>query len=237
MRLSDIIREANLPDKYPPPPIKAKAVTSHGIEYAIDQYGIHQLNPEPFTYDASYVQTYNTEAYRRGSELLQALRLGFVVGAHGSVPNFLQDHGYGNGDFMLAAKQIVANVSGCDISGVKVPGCVTITDRINADVWTFWDCLEHQHDLSFLKTAPCDTICVSLPWCHDVPGTEFFDDKYKHRKPNEHVHHFNPLTLTAMMNRYGWFAVALSNHEDIIRKSAHGLPNILSMTFKRKWHD
>lgn len=206
---------------------------SHDIEYAVDQFGIHQLNPKPFTYDHSYVHTYNTEAYKRGSDTLQALRLGFVIGAHGSVPTSIQDHGYGNGDFMLAAKQVIPKVMGCDVTGVLIPGCETGDKRMYADVWTFWDCLEHQANLSFLRVALCKTICISLPWCHELPGTDWFDNQYKHRKPDEHLHHFNPATLTALMAHYGWHVVAQSTHEDIVRKSTHGRENILSMAFKR----
>jgi hypothetical protein len=36
------------------------------------------------------------------------------------------------------------------------------------------------------------------------------------------------------MTSLGWKEVAKSSHEDIVRKSAHGLQNILSMAFKRK---
>lgn len=209
-------------------------VSSYNVRYQCDAFGIHQLNPQPFTYDHSYIHTYNTEAYKRGSDILQALRLGFVIGAHGEVPTSIQDHGYGNGDFMLTAKSIVHKVMGCDVTGVLIPGCEVSDKRMYADVWTFWDCLEHQQDLSFLRQALAQTICISLPWCHELPGTEWFDNDYKHRKPDEHLHHFNPLTLATLFGHYGWKCIAQSNHEDIIRVSTHGRENILSMAFVRK---
>lgn len=211
-----------------------RVAVSHGIEYEIDQYGIHQLNPEPFTYDHSYVHTYNTEAYKRGSDMLNAMRFAWAQGVHGSDVLSIHDHGYGNGDFMLMAIQSGCKVMGSDVTGIKVVGCEIVPFNTAANVWTFWDCIEHIPDWSFLWTARCETICISLPWCWHEPGTEWFDSIYKHRKPNEHVHHFNAITLSAMMERYGWHHVALSTHEDIIRKSTHGLPNILSMAFKRK---
>lgn len=212
-----------------------KTFESHGYKYAVDDFGvINQLDPKPFVYDDKYVSTYDTEEYRKGNELLQAMRLAFVIGAHGSVPQSIQDNGYGNGAFMLYARKMVPNVYGLDVTGVKVEGCEIVSGNTLADVYTFWDCLEHIEDLSFLRKIKCNTICISLPWCHlSTKGKEWFDNCYKHRKPNEHLRHFTPRSLNFMMECYGWTSIATSHHEDIVRVSAHGLPNILSMAFKR----
>ena len=210
--------------------------TSHGYEYQIDGYGaIHQLNPQPYVYDQTYVSTYDTEDYKRQSDILQALRLGFAIGAHGRKPQSLLDFGYGNGAFMKFAKQHIETVLGYDVSGVQVQGCKIVDKLEKADVITFWDALEHVQDLLFVEYLPCQTVVISLPYCHFPTNKDlsWFDDEYKHRKPNEHVHHFNPVSLKLTMQRFGWSQVATSTHEDIIRKSTHGLDNILTMAFKR----
>ena len=204
---------------------------SHGRHYCIDQYGVvHQLDAKPYTYDAGYVATYDTDAYRRDSDKLQALRLGFIIGAHGSVPDSLLDVGYGNGAFLKAAS-IIPHRYGKDVTGVQVPGVSIVDNYKQVDVITFNDCLEHIPDLSFLATLPCETLVISLPWCHSTG--HWFDNQYKHRKPDEHLHHFNADSLSLFLYAMGWNCVAVSNHEDVVRESPGHWKNILSMAFKR----
>ena len=208
-----------------------KHFESHGRSYGIDQHGvIHQLDAKPYVYDAGYVATYDTEAYRRDNDKLQALRLGFIIGAHGSIPHSICDVGYGNGAFLKAASIIQVRY-GKDVTGVEVEG-VELTDKYPpCDVITFHDCLEHIPDLSFVKDLRCKTLIVSLPWCHRTG--EWFDEDYKHRKPDEHLHHFNFQSLARFMDSMGWKYTAVSSHEDIVRRSTHGQSNILTMAFKR----
>lgn len=204
---------------------------SGGYDYFQDRYGIHQISPEPFKYDANYVSCYNGEKYRRDSERLQALRLGFVIGVHGSIPKTICDVGFGNGAFLMACKGVIPKLYGKDVSGVMLDFVENVWHYPKCDVVTFHDVLEHIEKTDFLHDIPCETIIISLPWCH-FSSLEWFDN-WKHRKPNEHVHHFSPETLTNLMYKYGWKAVARSNHEDSIRASENCLPNILSMGFKR----
>lgn len=209
--------------------------TSHGRKYEVDRFGvINQLDPKPYVYDAQYVSTYDTEEYRRQSDILQALRLGFVQAAHGRPVELLLDYGYGNGAFMKFAKQVIPTVMGYDLTDVLVDGCFVMPRIMNADVITFWDALEHIPDLSFLRDLQAETIVISLPYCHfHTEGLEWFNNKYKHRKPDEHLHHFNEFSLANLMSFYGWEKVAVAGQEDIVRVSAHGMQNILSMSFKR----
>jgi hypothetical protein len=214
--------------------------THDGFHYRTDECGaLVQVCPQDYKYDAAYSAIYDTEAYRRGNETLQALRLGFVQAAHGERVHSLLDMGYGNGAFMEFAKHGVPWVGGYDITGVPVPAGTYKINSIhslatNIDVITFWDCLEHLHDLEFLLTLPCKTIAISLPYCHfRKEGREWFETNYIHRKPNEHVRHFDATALSCTMAKFGWREVALSGHEDIVRKSKHGLQNILTMAFKR----
>lgn len=210
---------------------------SHGRQYQIDEVGlVSQIDAEPFVYDSNYVSTYDTEAYKRQSDILQALRLGFTIASHGTTPKKLLDWGYGNGAFMKFAAQVIDDINGFDLTGLEVEGCHTFTGSLFTndyyDVITFWDALEHIEDLAFVKKLNCKTIVVSLPHCHILTeGKEWFDEKYKHRKPDEHIHHFNRFSLENTMKKYGWKMKSWSNHEDIVRVSAHGLPNILSMSF------
>jgi hypothetical protein len=97
--------------------------TSDGVQYEIDELGIiHQLNPAPYKYDANYVATYDTEAYRRDNDRLQAMRYAFAVACHGHTPGKIFDYGCGNLAFVNYARQSSWAV-GYDITGL--PGTVT----------------------------------------------------------------------------------------------------------------
>lgn len=227
---------------------------SHNERYNILPNGvIEQANPQPYKYDSNYVATYDTEAYKRGNETLQAMRFGFATAAHGKPIQSLLDVGCANGAFCLFAQQSVKDVKGFDVTGEPVPGVDVVSELVPADVYTFHDVLEHIKDCSFLNDLQCETISISLPCCHFMEllqlqkydgvgdpaeiksgsALDWFNNDYKHRKPNEHIRHFTPHSLANFMYEYGWRDIATSYHEDIIRKSTHGLSNIISMAFKR----
>ncbi len=211
-------------------------VTSDGYHYEIDRIGvIAQLDHRPYKYDSAYSAIYDTDDYKRGNDSLQAMRLNFVTRAHGRAIRSIMDVGYGNGAFLEAVKESIPNRYGHDVTGVPLTSAYLMPELIKADVYTFWDVIEHYPDCSFLRDVQCETICVSLPYCHlFTEGVAWFDS-WHHRKPNEHIRHFTPFTLAAFMQKYGWQFTDESDHEDIIRKPREiGKQNIISMAFKRK---
>lgn len=233
-------------------------------EYVIDNNGvIKQLYPKKYVYDATYSGIYDTPKYQENSERLQLIRLA-VSTTHTNVRRVL-DVGYGNGAFLdMAIKRIpidpgYTRVAGYDITGVEVPeGCERIyclpvyaSSIINNswfDLITFWDCLEHFPDLSFVRGLMASTVAVSLPWCHFMQiaaqqndpscfgafdkAVEWFKS-WHHRKPNEHLHHFNPDSLKLTMASLGWKLVSFSNIEDMIRKPRDERENILTAVFTK----
>lgn len=211
--------------------------SSHGRKYELTETGaIHQLDAKPFVYDAKYSSTYDTPEYTKQSDKLMAMRLGFVMAAHGNRVNSLLDFGYGNGAFMKAAAESIRTVEGFDVTGVKVDGFRTFTDHPTHrcyDVMTFWDALEHLPDFNLLHQLCTGTLVISLPYCHArKEGLDWFSENYKHRKPDEHLWHFDEVALEHTLKQYGWKPVAVSTFEDTVRKSEHGLPNILTMAFR-----
>ena len=195
---------------------------------------IKQLNIEPFKYDYSYSDIYNSDEYKFNSKLISYLRYGYVVGSIGKIPDSIVDVGYGNGEFLNVCKNTVSHCCGYDISDYPVPDGVTRVNSIldnKFDVITFFDSLEHFEDISFVKDLKCNYVCISVPWCHYFSDDWF--ENWKHRKPNEHIWHFNISTLTNFMLHCGFSLVSYSNIEDIIRKTISTDPNILTAIFRK----
>lgn len=201
--------------------------------YEIDDFGVvTQMDHRPFKYDQDYAAIYDSKKYTISNDLLQALRFGFVIGAHGRMPGSLMDVGYGNGAFLKFASKKIPYTMGHDVTGVALNGSYKMPEMVKADVYTFWDVLEHFPSCNFLHDLQCDTICISLPFCHfHTQGLKWMET-WHHLKPDEHIRHFNPSSLKFFMASYGWRDVARSWHEDIVRVGKDN-PNILSMAFKR----
>lgn len=205
--------------------------TKDGFEYYTDSHGvIHQLNPEVISYDVEYVDTYRTPEYQKASDTLMSIRLNSVLTAFQvqfkKKPLMLLDVGYGDGSFLNNAKQFVPSCFGYDISGEDVPkGCKKIPHlRYSFDVVCFWDAFEHIPDLSFIKDMKAKMIFMSMP---NLKGKNF--ETWKHRKPNEHLHHFTPKSLESLMFEYGWKTILVNHQEDEIRKGE--FENIMTMAF------
>jgi Methyltransferase domain len=200
--------------------------------YARNDLGvIYQVDRKPFVYDEAYVN----KAYGAAPvEAMSHLRFGHLVGAIGKVPGSLLDVGYGSGDFLKVAKKIVLDVNGYDvppaypIEGVNLVG--DIYSR-SFEVVTFFDVLEHFEDPADIAKLKTDYVHISLPWCHYF-SDEWFKN-WKHRKPNEHLWHFNPDSLKAFMASVGYEMLHYCNVEDTIRKGPDSHPNILSATFRK----
>jgi hypothetical protein len=102
---------------------------------------------------------------------------------------------------------------------------------MKVDLVTFFDCIEHfpQENLEeILKDINSNHVCISVPWCH-------FDnfEQWKHRKPNEHFHHFDVRGLTELLNRSGFDLIVAASIEDQVRTNNGMKPNILTVIGKR----
>lgn len=189
---------------------------------------------KPFKYGLDYSETYNQSPYKENSEYISYLRYAYIIGSIGKIPNSVLDVGYGNGGFLSVASNQIPNCSGFDISEYPVPsGCTKVDSMTDQffDLITFFDSLEHFEDISFVKDLKCDYVCISLPWCHNF-SDEWFD-QWKHRKPDEHLWHFNKEALISFMFDNGYLFINGCNIEDQIRKSSFDCPNILTAMFKK----
>lgn len=193
---------------------------------------VFQINKEPFDYTGSYNNYYkNIESY---SLHTSHLRLGYIIGSIGRIPKNILDIGYGTGAFLKVCETEIPERYGHDISGLPTPdGCQFVENIFSEkyDVITFFDSLEHMENIEIVKDLNCNYVCISLPWCH------YFDDEWfetwKHRKPDEHLWHFDEKSLQNFMTRMGYETINICNLEDVTRHNNQPYQNILTGLFKK----
>lgn len=200
-------------------------------QYLKNEFGIiYQKNPKIIDYNIEYVEKrYNT--YGESVERMSHLRLGYIIGSIGNIPESILDVGYGNGNFLKTCSKIIKNTYGNDISGYPIPEDSIFIENIFEkyfEIITFFDCLEHYSDINFLKNLNCKYICISVPWCHYFDENWF--ENWKHRRPNEHLWHFNEKSLECFMKSQNFKLINHCNIEDTIRKDSTE-HNILTSIF------
>lgn len=196
---------------------------------------LKQINTPPYIYDSNYIETRYVNLPT--NDIMSYLRLGFIVGSIGHIPNSILDVGYGSGAFLNACVGFIPEVYGNDIPPAfdLPPGVSFVTDicEKEVEVITFFDSLEHFTDIEFVKNLKCKYVIISLPWCYDCDNDEWFMG-WKHRRHNEHIYHFNEESLNNFMNRNGFVLKQYSNVEDSIRIDKNLKPNILTACFEKK---
>jgi len=202
--------------------------------YAKNQDGIiYQVDKTHIAYDKEYINT----RYVKYGELptyMGYLRLGNIVGSIGKVPESILDVGYGDGSFLKVCSNIIPKCYGYDISTYPIPEKCQQINNISEDFYdiiTFFDSLEHFEDIEFVKNLKCNYICISVPYC--IYKSDFWFEKWKHRRPNEHLWHFDQYSLTNFMVRMGYKALSSSNIEDTIRRNESEQCNILTCVFSK----
>jgi len=194
---------------------------------------IKQKTVNKIKYNYAYSNIYNS--YGEKANYLSYLRLGILLGALNHNPDSILDVGYGNGSFLKCASNKIINCYGYDISDYPVPdGIIKVNSILDThfNVICFFDSLEHFDDISIIKNLNCDYIFISVPWCHYNSDEWFLN--WKHRRPNEHLWHFNDTSLVNFFKENGYEKIYLGNFEDTIRKNLNdNQPNILSAIFKK----
>ena len=182
-------------------------------------------------YNQDYINnSYNN--YGLKTTQISHLRLGYILGVIGKVPDSILDVGYGNGEFLKTCSSVIPNCYGNDITGYPIPeGSTFISDIYSHkfDVTCFFDVLEHFDDIYDIKHLKSEFIVVSLPNCHYY-SDEWFEN-WKHRRPNEHLWHFNSQSLIKFMREIGYRLVDISNVEDVVRNNNESYSNILTGVF------
>jgi hypothetical protein len=157
------------------------------------------------------------------------------------IKNFssVTDFGYGNGAFLQHCVKNGKTTYGFDISDYPTPIGSLKIDNVNdyeVDVVTFYDSLEHLPEMElvpFLRGLKTKYVCISVPWYHEEQGNEWFMN-WKHRRENEHLHHFDSHGLANLLNSSDYKVLYLGNCEDVVRTPVDGLPNILTVIAIKK---
>lgn len=185
-------------------------------------------------YNIEYVNRFNTYI---GLDTLSKIR--YDLCNQVTRFNSVLDVGYGNGAFIQYCLSNNKRCYGNDISGYPIPKGATFVDSIQeteVDLITFFDSLEHfpNRDLDkTIKALRCKFICISVPWCHYTDNMKDFE-VWKHRKPNEHFHHFDLKGLCTLLDTSGFNFVTCGSVEDLVRKGNSKLPNILTVIGQKK---
>lgn len=203
--------------------------------YYQDQWGvIHQKEFSVISYDKEYIN----QGYVALGHTLNAmsyLRFGYLNGVISQPITTVLDVGYGTGHFLDVCQQQGIKTFGCDLFRDYLPSHAQFvadpTER-PFDLITFFDSLEHFENLDFVSRLQARYLCVTVPWCHDGTDDEWFSS-WKHRKPNEHLHHFDHHSLQAFLKSAGYRCLAFSNIEDVIRKGNGAKENILTACFEK----
>jgi len=210
--------------------------------YSIDELGvIHQTEFEPIAYDKAYLSYYEDLSDR--TIKLGYQRLGWILGLLNRIPDSVLEVGYGLGTFIEAAQVTgVGRCVGCDITRYPLPHNVEFMAWPEAlaqewDVVAMFDVLEHIPDLTFLETLQAKHVAIAVPYCRwrelGDGGDEWFRN-WRMLLPNEHLHHFDPDSLIALMAKCGFHCETLNTFEDGIRLRENETgPNILSGFFTR----
>jgi hypothetical protein len=207
--------------------------------YHVDEIGvIHQTTWQQKVYDRGYLSYY--EGLHERTIKLGYQRLGWVLGLLRRLPSSVLEIGYGMGTFLEAASLAgVPYCAGYDVARYPLPSsCVFLDWEASLDrTWeltALFDVLEHIPELSFLGRLRTSALAVAVPYCRwRELGDDWFRD-WRMRLPDEHLHHFDPESLTALMTRHGYRCLDLNTFEDGLRLRAGEVgPNILCGFFER----
>lgn len=207
--------------------------------YHLDEFGVlHQTEWSPKVYDQEYLSYY--DGLHDRTIKLGYQRLGWVVGRWGRLPDSVLEIGYGKGTFLEAAMLAgVPSCAGFDVARYPLPArCAFVEwDEALARPWdlvALFDVLEHIPDLSFLARLRARTIALAVPYCRwQERGDDWFRD-WRMRLPDEHLHHFDPDSLRALMAHHGYRTAELNTFEDGLRlRAGETGPNILCGFFER----
>jgi SAM-dependent methyltransferase len=185
-------------------------------------------------YDAAYLD----RMARRGvlkAHALAAARLN-VLEAFVPEARSMLDFGCGIGQFVNLARTCGWDARGHDVAPGDEPWRVdyAAAAAVPWQVVTFFDSLNHltAPDRVVRSLSP-GWVMVSVPECHSPASRDWFMS-WEHRRPGEHLWHWNRPMLDQWFWLLGYEPVMHSHFEDDLRGRYHpDLPNILTAIYRQ----
>ena len=198
------------------------------------KYIEHGIIKRTFHISQDYGPKYQEKLLGRGQQNVNMahLRYGYLIGNMKRLPTSILDVGYGDGEFLRVCKRnLYTACYGSEVSDINIPdGCVFTQDiKPFYNVICFFDSLEHFEDIDFVKHLQCNYVFITIPNC--VYQTDKWFRDWKHRKPSEHIFHFNLQSISSLFFSSGYEVVDHSFIEDIIRGTGQ---DILTIIFKKR---
>lgn len=181
-------------------------------------YG-RQIEPKEFHYSRQY-----QEKYLQTPELAMSfLRLSMVVPIAKPGSRVL-DYGCGSGAFVHALKSVGYDAQGFNVGDENPEGAFNVV--------TMFDVIEHLPEPSEVFKLNPEFFVISVPDFKPVASGEIELKKWRHYRPDEHIHYFSYTAIRRFFQRHGYDCIIENHTEDYIRKAAY--PNILTCIFKRR---
>lgn len=190
-----------------------------------------QSKPEKIEYDDAYVAKY--EQYDEAA--LSKIRLEFLKTTYDFKGARVLDFGCGTGNFVRAARAHGYDAYGFDAVKKFIGKHYAKPKSKKWHVITAFDSFEHltrEEQIEFLKLSP-DYFIFSVPNFEIVLNKIETLEKWRHYKPNEHLHYYCLTSLTEKMEKYNYVLSHFCYDEDKIRK-ANFKRNILTAIFEKK---
>lgn len=181
--------------------------------YSYDQFGtLHQVEHDHFNYTVKYRQQQSTNIE------MSYLRLGWVSAHLGY--NYMKkanavDIGCGSGMFVKCCQGKFMRMVGYDVVGDSISREELY--ETEWDVVVLSDVLEHFEDINDLFKMKWTYAMISYP---ETPRVKTFDElkKWRHFKPNEHLHYFTWESMERWLDHNNRGVRAYSMFEDFLRK-------------------
>ena len=216
-----------------------------GTNYEINEFGLVRTNISETqeTYDASYFDKWK-DIPQEKLDAISCVRLELLQKV--VLRGCCLDFGCGLGDFIDYCHRVQKDITMYGYDLWRNP-------RNKGSAWTFitmepviinswpavcaFDALEHlENPNKTVLQMKTDTWVVSVPNADPsmFKNKELFKN-WRHRRPTEHLYHFNTLSLVAFFDKLGFDTIYTGYPEDVVRKNdEQKFSNILSGVFSRR---
>lgn len=208
--------------------------------YQWDAYAFRQRDLTPqVTYDTAYLQQRYGDIPGRVQVLANArlhLLSAILYDRLQVTQTRILDVGCGTGAFHQIARHLGYDAWGQDPVNTGLPWFVEDASLLpNVQVATYFDSLEHMvNPAASIRALNAEYVMISIPACW-LPMDEDWFMQWRHRRPGEHLWHWEPSGLDKWMLLLRYRPIITGFPEDHFRPNAdQRLPNIFTAIYRRE---